>query len=120
MVTSCRLVIPPQFRHNWSRVICNIDDITERKRAEEELAALNENLEKRVEERTVELRATQTEFLRQERMATLGQLTATVSHELRNPLGVIRTSNFIARRLERRSPSRQARAGADRPQRYPL
>lgn len=47
-------------------------DITERKRLEDEL-------------------------LRQERLATLGQLTATVSHELRNPLGVIRTSAFIAK-----------------------
>jgi PAS domain S-box-containing protein len=37
------------------------------------------------------------EFLRQERLATLGQLTAIVSHELRNPLGVIRTSAFILR-----------------------
>jgi signal transduction histidine kinase len=38
----------------------------------------------------------QGEVLRQERLATLGRLTATVSHELRNPLGVIRTSAFIA------------------------
>jgi signal transduction histidine kinase len=35
--------------------------------------------------------------LRQERLATLGQLTAIVSHELRNPLGVIRTSAFVLR-----------------------
>ncbi len=35
------------------------------------------------------------ELLRQDRLATLGRLTATVSHELRNPLGVIRTSAFI-------------------------
>jgi len=54
-------------------------DISQRKRAEDAL------------------RAAQEELLRRERLATLGQLTATVSHELRNPLGVIRTSAFILR-----------------------
>ena len=34
---------------------------------------------------------------RQERLATLGQLAGTVSHELRNPLGVIRNSLFSLR-----------------------
>lgn len=33
-------------------------------------------------------------LLRQERLATLGKLTATVSHELRNPLGTVRASFF--------------------------
>ena len=33
------------------------------------------------------LLAAQTDLLRQERLATLKQLTASVSHELRNPLG---------------------------------
>ncbi len=69
-------------------------DITERKRVEHALYRLNAELEQRVEERNAELKAAQEELLRTERLATLGKLTATVSHELRNPLAVIRTSVF--------------------------
>jgi PAS domain S-box-containing protein len=76
-------------------------DISERKRAEHELAQLNEELEKRVDERTEELRAAQAELLKTERLATLGQLTATVSHEIRNPLGVMRTSLYL---IEQKQP----------------
>ena len=43
-------------------------------------------------ENAINLHDTQDLLLRQERLATLGQLAATVSHELRNPLGTIRTS----------------------------
>jgi PAS domain S-box-containing protein len=39
----------------------------------------------------------ESELLRRERLATLGQLTATVSHELRNPLGVIQASAYTLR-----------------------
>jgi signal transduction histidine kinase len=52
----------------------------------------NEALEMRVEERTAELRAMQTKLLQQERLSMLGQLTATVAHELRNPLGAIKNT----------------------------
>ena len=69
-------------------------DITERKRAEYELQTLAEQLEDKVRERTAELRAAQDELLHKERLATLGQLTATVNHELRNPLGTIRASIY--------------------------
>lgn len=70
-------------------------DITARKLAEQELATLNAELEQRVEARTEELRKAQEELIKSERLATLGQLTATVSHELRNPLGAMRTSMYV-------------------------
>jgi signal transduction histidine kinase len=66
-------------------------------RANENIKQLNEDLERRVEERTAELQKTQAELVRSERLATLGQLTATVSHELRNPLGAIRTAIYLVR-----------------------
>jgi PAS domain S-box-containing protein len=51
-------------------------------------------LARRVEERTEELRRVQAELLRNERLSTLGQFTATVAHELRNPLSAIRNTAF--------------------------
>jgi len=53
---------------------------------------LNRTLEDRVERRTRELREAEAELRRKERLATLGELTGTVAHELRNPLGAIVTS----------------------------
>ena len=87
-----------------------IVDISERKQAEQQIQNLNRDLERRVEARTAELHAAQAGLLRQERLAVLGQLTATVSHELRNPLGVIRTSAFVAREHQKDSEPRVVRA----------
>jgi signal transduction histidine kinase len=66
---------------------------------ERELQSLNAGLEQRVEERSVELAAAQEELLRKSRLAALGQLTGTVSHELRNPLGALRSSIAAIRRI---------------------
>ncbi len=69
-------------------------DITERKQAEEALKQYSERLEELVEERTWELRDAQEELVRAERLATLGQFSGSISHELRNPLGVIDSSAY--------------------------
>jgi len=65
-------------------------DVTAEVEAEMELG-------RRVEERTGELRKAQSELVRREKLSTLGQLTATVAHELRNPLSAIRNTVFAVR-----------------------
>jgi len=56
-------------------------------------------LNRQLAENVAALRAAQAEILRKGRMASLGQIIATVAHELRNPLGAVRTSAYL---LERR------------------
>jgi PAS domain S-box-containing protein len=65
-------------------------DITKEVAVELELA-------QRVDERTAELRAAQSELVRKERLSALGQLTATMAHELRNPLSAIRNTLFAVK-----------------------
>jgi Na+/proline symporter/signal transduction histidine kinase len=50
--------------------------------------------EELLKKRTAQLEAMHSELLSKEKLATLGQLTATVSHELRNPLGTIKSSLY--------------------------
>lgn len=72
-----------------------ITDITEKKRAEQDVRKLNEELELKVEERTKQLLDAQEELILKEKLAILGQLSGSVGHELRNPMGVISNAVYF-------------------------
>ncbi len=77
-----------------------IRDITERKRAEEDLRQLNESLELRVGERTVELRHAMDQIVESEKLASLGSIVAGVAHELNTPIGnIVMTASTLEERI---------------------
>lgn len=59
------------------------------------------NLEQKVEERTQELKATQSQLLHSEKLAAVGALAATVAHEINNPLtGVYTYIRLMERKID--------------------
>lgn len=81
-----------------THVVGIVSDVTKIKRAEQTLRDANESLERRVRERTDALQDAQAELLRKERLSVLGQLAASVAHQIRNPLAAIATASAILRR----------------------
>lgn len=70
-----------------------------RKRAEVALYTLNNELERRVERRTLELQQTQKQFLHAEKLSAIGKLSASIAHEFNNPLqGILSVLKGLKRR----------------------
>jgi two-component system NtrC family sensor kinase len=71
------------------------------RRVEGELQSLNEQLEEKVEERTGELRAAQDTLVRTEKLSSLGKLSASIAHEINNPLaGILTFAKLMIRTIE--------------------
>lgn len=64
-----------------------------------------------------ELEALNNNLIQSERLATLGELTATVSHELRNPLGTIQASHFLLKGRLRDTTDEKIAGALDRAER---
>jgi signal transduction histidine kinase len=80
----------------------------ERQRAEEALREYSERLEEMVEQRTKELRDAQEQLIHVERLAAIGQLAASVGHELRNPLSIIKNCAYYLN-MKQRDPDERAK-----------
>jgi two-component system NtrC family sensor kinase len=80
----------------------SFDDMRERLRlAVGEINQLAQGLEEKVEERTQQLRAAHHKLLQADRLASLGQLAASVAHEINNPIaGVLNLSMLMQRILK--------------------
>lgn len=73
-----------------------LDVIADKTRA---LERWNAELDAKVAERTRELQAAQQQLVRSEKLAAVGQLTASIAHEINNPIAVIQGNLDLAREL---------------------
>jgi len=86
-------------------------DVTERKRAEEEIRTARDTAERALQD----LQTAQASLLHAQKMAALGQLTAGIAHEIKNPLNFVNNFAGLSVELleELKETTRPAMAGLD-------
>ena len=80
-------------------------------RTHRDLENLTNDLERQVEERTAALKSAQEVLARSEKLASLGQLSASIAHEINNPLaGILTFAKLMTRMLQTGPPDEPTRA----------
>ncbi len=78
------------------------EEVTEQKEAEAALRIVNDTLEARTVELSnslEELRNAQDRLVQSEKLASLGQLTAGIAHEIKNPLNFVNNFSIVSMEL---------------------
>jgi len=81
------------------------------RRLEDDLTGFMAGLEQQVEARTADLRAAQETLVRTETLSSLGKLSASIAHEINNPLaGILTFAKLVSRTLAEGTPDDARRA----------
>ncbi len=91
------------FRDEIGQLAQSFNQMTENlKKANEKLIKWGKTLEKRVKERTKELREMQDYLIQSEKLTSLGKMSAGVAHEINNPLtSILINTHLMLEKLEK-------------------
>ena len=100
--------IVKEVRHNAAQVV----RLSEEKKQE----ALNRQkvLEEEVKRQTAEIRANQARLIQSEKMASLGELTAGIAHEIQNPLNFVNNFSEVNQEMLEELKAESAKPKAER------
>lgn len=95
--------LPVSGKDELAEVAMQLNDMSGKlQNAYDEIKGWNETLNIKIEEKTHELKNIYTQVNQIEKLASLGKLSATVAHELNNPLaGILTFSKLIIRKIDK-------------------